>query len=418
MVATVPTNTNGDLLLAIITVTRLSSAVITAPAGWVELYALYNGANTQAGYVRTASSEPANYTWSWSGAQNAHYTMMSISSPHGTTPIAGFQNFPENTGTPSLPNVALAEAADFLSVGALSCGRSTTINSVPTGYTNDQTPNIGGGSGTDSSIGSLVHKTVTAGAVPTSSWSLNNGTLGQTTQFIIVAAGTDVMSARYTRGGSTTTTSLASVVPYCYAGDRLLAAIQYSIATSLTITPPSGWTQVGTDVTASSGQVGNAIYEKVATGAEVGTTVTFTLSAAPSFGLVEIVSMPASVEVGTRASATDTSNDTTYDVPGMTLAAQTPACFTLLSIGLSPGNRFVSTYPTGYVELLQLYPNSSPLHDGALAAKGTTAANPSSTTANIGNGATPGPNIVRIVAYALGTGTPTPTPRSFGVIIG
>ena len=67
----VPSGTaDGDLMLAVVMV-ELADATITAPGGWTLLFktALSTRTHTQAVYYRTASSEPASYTWSWSSAE-------------------------------------------------------------------------------------------------------------------------------------------------------------------------------------------------------------------------------------------------------------------------------------------------------------------------------------------------------------
>jgi len=69
----VPSGTaDGDLMLAIIVI-ELSSGTATPPAGWTQLWNATNASrsHTQIVYARTASSEPANYSWSWTSAECA-----------------------------------------------------------------------------------------------------------------------------------------------------------------------------------------------------------------------------------------------------------------------------------------------------------------------------------------------------------
>ena len=73
LTVSVPSGTaDGDLMLAVIVI-ELSSGTATPPAGWNQLWNATNStrSHTQIVYARIASSEPANYSWTWSSAECA-----------------------------------------------------------------------------------------------------------------------------------------------------------------------------------------------------------------------------------------------------------------------------------------------------------------------------------------------------------
>ena len=77
--------TNGDLLFAAIT-WSLNGNVITPPSGWNLILQQEDGFNTShlATYWRTASSEPANYTWTIATAHSFAAAMVDYCGMPGT----------------------------------------------------------------------------------------------------------------------------------------------------------------------------------------------------------------------------------------------------------------------------------------------------------------------------------------------
>jgi hypothetical protein len=73
---------DGDLLLAVVSIR--SVVAITPPAGWT----LQIGGNYQySAYTKIAASEPANYTWSWTGATNTGGAIAAYRGVDQTTPM-------------------------------------------------------------------------------------------------------------------------------------------------------------------------------------------------------------------------------------------------------------------------------------------------------------------------------------------
>jgi hypothetical protein len=89
----------GDLLLAAITIR--GSSTITPPAGWTLIRSDLNGANLRLStYWRTATaSEPATYTWTFSGPRLAAGGIHAYSGVDATTPIDVANGQPNTSGT-------------------------------------------------------------------------------------------------------------------------------------------------------------------------------------------------------------------------------------------------------------------------------------------------------------------------------
>jgi hypothetical protein len=96
----VPAGTQaGDVMVAFIGL--ISQTTITAPFGWELLDTQDAGANTRyAAYRRVASSEPASYTWSWTGSFKNSGWIGSYRGADPTDPIGDFDSNGTNvTGT-------------------------------------------------------------------------------------------------------------------------------------------------------------------------------------------------------------------------------------------------------------------------------------------------------------------------------
>lgn len=401
--ATVPTNSDGDLLICVISAATALATAFTVPSGWNTLQEYSSATSRQGVFWRIASSEPTDYAWSWSGSRNASYMMMSVQNPHATRPILGFDFATANSATHTAPEVRLNQTADLLLVTATTLGRGSTTTTQPSGYTLAQNPDAGGGTNSNSTEAGLAYLAVSGGSASATTWSTSNGAWNICIHIAILGSGdTPPLSVRDTNQVASESTNVEVNTPWHYDGDRLVCAVFYRGGSSQAITPPSGWTAVGSTVTASSNTYGVGIYEKVASGE--GATQAFTLADTPTYASALIIAISPAVEVGTRATTTDTSNDATYDVPAMTLASQSPAAFTILAVQLIPGNRRIDGVPTGYILYENRYPNSSARMTSGLALKVEAGPDPSATTGVIGNGTTAGPNIARLVAYGPDSG--------------
>ncbi len=88
-IAVPPGTVNNDVMIAGITV-RPYTAVITPPAGWTLVLRQDQTASTDSSiavYRRTASSEPASYTWSFNTSTGSGGGIMSFSGVDTTTPL-------------------------------------------------------------------------------------------------------------------------------------------------------------------------------------------------------------------------------------------------------------------------------------------------------------------------------------------
>jgi len=121
---------NGDVMLASITVASTASA--TAPTGWTLIgTSLTSGSMRQTIYWRVAAaSEPASYTWNFTGNQNAVGGIVAYSGAATTGPIISGQ---ANSSSTSITAPTVTTTADnSLVVGFFGIAASTTV-SPPSG---------------------------------------------------------------------------------------------------------------------------------------------------------------------------------------------------------------------------------------------------------------------------------------------
>jgi hypothetical protein len=97
----------NDLL--VVHIARAGNAAFTAPGGWTPAGGTTNGNFIrQATYYRIASSsEPASYTWTWTGSQPAAGGMMAYYGVKGSSPldVVGAANTANNTTTVTAPGL-------------------------------------------------------------------------------------------------------------------------------------------------------------------------------------------------------------------------------------------------------------------------------------------------------------------------
>lgn len=126
---TKPTSTaNGDLLIAHVSLSR-DNVTATAPTGWTLLTQISAGTANTFQYVKTwlyykiAASEPANYTWNFSGGISGSVTITRITGHDSIAPIANIAytvTDPQNFGTvhsagshiPNVPNSLILTFCD------------------------------------------------------------------------------------------------------------------------------------------------------------------------------------------------------------------------------------------------------------------------------------------------------------------
>lgn len=141
---TKPTGTvDGHVMIALIA--KVDTAAITAPAGWtlqgtfsVSTTLLYNV------YTKTAASEGASYTWSWTGSFKnsgyiATYANVNTTTPLDVTPIPS-DTTQTGAGPFATPNIGTLSDGDWLITAAV---ERHTANSVTTTWSTDS--ETGGG---------------------------------------------------------------------------------------------------------------------------------------------------------------------------------------------------------------------------------------------------------------------------------
>lgn len=107
---------DDDLLLAFLGIRQIPG-VVTAPTGWKEIASIDVPPTPTVGefmrvYRRIAKSEPADYTWTWTGAQQAAITMVALDVHDGQDVILGVAT--ANGTSHKTPDIATTEASMLL----------------------------------------------------------------------------------------------------------------------------------------------------------------------------------------------------------------------------------------------------------------------------------------------------------------
>lgn len=165
----VPSGTaDGDLLIA--TLTRPGTNVPTPPSGWTQVNtAAYSTAVSLYVWYRIASSEPASYSWSWSGFTAASGSMLRITGAHATAPCYVTSTRAATTSTSHQADQVDATETETLLLGFYGNGANGSAYTAPSGMTEviDVAASIfnGGGLGVSrlnlSSTGVTGNKTAT-----------------------------------------------------------------------------------------------------------------------------------------------------------------------------------------------------------------------------------------------------------------
>lgn len=127
-----PSGTASDNLLVAFLVLN-STPVLTPPSGWDLVDQIEISGGKVYAYKKVAGgSEPADYAWSWTGAQYSCGGIARISGVDTTTPInVAATSAPGATDTPSSPAVTTT-VNDCLILRAIGCARLTSPYSYPT----------------------------------------------------------------------------------------------------------------------------------------------------------------------------------------------------------------------------------------------------------------------------------------------
>lgn len=171
LVLTVPAGVaNGDALYA--AVSYEDGAVVTDPAGWTLVGEAVNNANDRTRLLRRiAASEPASYTWSFSGLNHVGGAMVAYSGVDATTP----EDTPAaaqvgNSVTPTSPTRTTATANALLLSVFGSAGWTGTSSTGPAGMSVRAT------FGTNNTFGFADQPIASPGATGVRTWTSNAAT--------------------------------------------------------------------------------------------------------------------------------------------------------------------------------------------------------------------------------------------------
>jgi len=197
MTISTPATNTGDLLIAAVATDGDTSTTIAAPSGWTLINSGANGsAVTLAAWWKLAvASEPANYTFSWSGAnrQQAYGWMMRFSGQDANNPIDACSTANDSSITPTSPAVTTkVNNCLILRTGAFDDNSITVDN--PTLLSGHTTITADKSSSTASSGvvsgGAGYVKQSTAGSSNTSTFSLTTAKSARTLTIAIAPAST------------------------------------------------------------------------------------------------------------------------------------------------------------------------------------------------------------------------------------
>ena len=301
--------TQNDVMIASIAV-QPNTAALTPPAGWTLVSRIDQPAatsNSLAVYSKTAgAAEPSSYVWGVSGATFMVGGIQSFSGVDTATPVNVQNGQPTPSGlTHATPSVVTTVANTMVVAShTLSSSRTWT---PPAGMTESfdvatPAPNNANGQALEGSR--VVQAAAGATGVKTASVGGNADT-GATHILALRPSGTSINIAR-------PATAIEN--------DMMIAAIGVT-PSSVTITPPSGWTLIRR--TNNAGGVSNslAVYSKVATSAEPASYYWTFSAAATAVGGIQAyagvdASNPIDIENGqtTASAATHASPNVTTTV--------------------------------------------------------------------------------------------------------
>ncbi len=285
---------NGDLMLAVIVTSSGINGTVTPPAGWTQIDAqLISGQGRLITYARTASSEPASYTWTIS-AGNIGGCIITFFDTNGASVAVAVDTFADGTGASStsfsLPAFTPNAGSDpyELVVGIANQMAAATLTLPVTGY-----PLLS--LNTIHSFAVVAYPVAKGTAAPTPSIGSSSTAqwLGQQIALKVTSASADrMMMVGF--GANNTGSSVSSLsvnVPTNVAnGDQLLMSI-WSGDTSDNISLPAGWTQVAVQ-TATGGTL--KLAKRTASSEPASYTVNLTSSSAINITLIAVRHMDGS----------------------------------------------------------------------------------------------------------------------------
>ena len=350
----VPAHSNGDLLVLFVRSVTAGAGGWAALAGWT---VLHETAASRLLY-RIASSEPADYTQTWTTSREAVAIMHSYSGVATARPILAYRYLINASGSSHAVAELYTPTTTGMAVAFVGVGRGSTTTTEPGGYTMAGNPDSGGTT-TSATEGAGAYKALASARASATSFSTSNSAASETYHLLLTpSGGTEPLALRAFTTFTGTGTSADVVIPVpslVGSGDRLYAIVTGRGAAALTVTTPAGWTQLGTQETYSSGtnSAHMVVYARWASALEPA-SYTFSFSASVgdrANGMM--LSCTGSAVVGTHGQATDSTDDTTVTVPATTFSAQSPDALVIAAVGLDRGDRS-TTAPAGYEQIITL----------------------------------------------------------------
>jgi hypothetical protein len=307
-------------------------------------------------YYRIASSEPASYTPSWTTSSEAIGVMHAWYNVDPADPfISLFINNATSAVTTISPVFVKANPTSFGVSSFVVWGRGTVTTTQPSGYTMAGNPDSSGNDAT-SCEGAGAYKEFRAATDSLVSWTTSNGTNGWTAHVGIrsnsFATRTLAVRSRGVVTAASSTASLAIALPPHHRGGRslLVAFIGQRGLASPTVTPPTGWNQVGS-LQYQAGGLSNksmGVFWKLDNGAETDPpTWVWSGSATTTQGVIIELDFGPDSPIAAFAQANDAASNTSYAVPALTLAADSIGNMLLASVEMDATTTF-SAAPTGY----------------------------------------------------------------------
>lgn len=142
VVLAVPTGTvDGDVMVAVVELS-LSAQTVSTPSGWTALDSANTGP-TVATFRKVAASEPANYTFSWSGSAVVSGSIASYSGCNTSAPVNAHGALNRTVGSTTVTANSVTTSVDgcmVLFVGGINTNSAWT---GPTSYTQRAVPQNG-----------------------------------------------------------------------------------------------------------------------------------------------------------------------------------------------------------------------------------------------------------------------------------
>lgn len=372
---TKPTNTNGDLIIAIV-----GGKMSGAPSGWTMLETSGNGAGGSLDqcnvFYKFASSEgTGSYTFTLSSSQLGCAAVLAYRGVDNVNPIdttnksigtASGTNYTPSSITATADQKALAFAVGYRfgtgTVSQWSEGVSPTITSERADFGRT-------GSGDNTSMVVAEYDNISGSFAPTITRAATSDT-GYKGSFLINAQPVGTSPVNYvahSQASNSTGSTSSSLAPAKIAGtaqgDLIIATVMYDPSTTLTV--PSGFTLQ--DSVTDGSLYTAAIYTKIATGSEP-STYTWSVSSAQPWS-VDLQGFRSSSE---RLTIAHTGTTTNFSQTGSTID-------TILD------GTIVFTVRTGYLNQGFTYTTASPTNAGThVVDVGSPGTSPGNVTRRIG----------------------------------